>query len=100
MKVELDRKGIISLLRGTTPPYSVMNKIPKELGSYTGGFVDKWNWNYIDENVPKILNPGEFPEIENTVYNYLWLLVKALAIKNTVLEFISLVLKCKISLNA
>jgi hypothetical protein len=36
---------------------------------------------YIDENVPKIVNPGEFPEIENTVYNYLWLLVKALAIK-------------------
>lgn len=36
---------------------------------------------YIDQNVPKIVNPGEFPEIENTVYNYLWLLVKALAIK-------------------
>ena len=36
---------------------------------------------YIDENVPKIINPGEFPEIENTIYNYLWLLVKALAIK-------------------
>ena len=36
---------------------------------------------YIDENVPKIVNPGEFPEIENTIYNYLWLLVKALAIK-------------------
>jgi hypothetical protein len=36
---------------------------------------------YIDENVPKIVNPGEYPEIENTVYNYLWLLVKALAIK-------------------
>ncbi|MBR6641936.1 MAG: hypothetical protein IKL08_07075 [Clostridia bacterium] len=36
---------------------------------------------YIDENVPKILNPGENPEIENTIYNYLWLLVKALAIK-------------------
>lgn len=36
---------------------------------------------YIDENVPKIVNPGEHPEIENTVYNYLWLLVKALAIK-------------------
>ena len=36
MKVELDRKGIISLLRGTTPPYSVMNKIPKELGDYIG----------------------------------------------------------------
>lgn len=36
---------------------------------------------YIDENVPKIINPGENPEIENTIYNYLWLLVKALAIK-------------------
>ena len=36
---------------------------------------------YIDLNAPKIVNPGEYPEIENTVYNYLWLLVKALAIK-------------------
>ena len=36
---------------------------------------------YIDENVPKIINPGENTEIENTIYNYLWLLVKALAIK-------------------
>lgn len=52
MNIELDRKDIISLLLGTTPPYSVMNKIPKELGDYIGGFVDKWHWNYIDENVP------------------------------------------------
>lgn len=36
---------------------------------------------YIDENATKIVNPGEYPEIENTIYNYLWLLVKALAIK-------------------
>lgn len=36
---------------------------------------------FIDENVPKIKNPGENPELENTIYNYLWLLVKALAIK-------------------
>ena len=51
MKIELDRKGIISLLRGTTPPYSIMNKIPKELGSYIGGFADCWHWNDISENV-------------------------------------------------
>jgi hypothetical protein len=31
--------------------------------------------------VPKLVNPGEYPEIESTIYNYLWLLVKALAIK-------------------
>lgn len=36
---------------------------------------------FIDENAPKIANPGENPELENTIYNYLWLLAKALAIK-------------------
>lgn len=36
---------------------------------------------FIDQNIPNIVNPGEHPEIENQVYNYLWLLVKALAIK-------------------
>lgn len=36
---------------------------------------------FIDANIDKIANPGEYPEIENQVYNYLWLLVKALAIK-------------------
>ena len=36
---------------------------------------------YIDQNVPKLANPGEYPEVEGTIYNYLWLLVKALAIK-------------------
>ena len=36
---------------------------------------------FIDQNIPNIANPGEHPEIENQVYNYLWLLVKALAIK-------------------
>ncbi len=55
--------------------------------------MSQWSWKkdpklkytdlciYIDENIPKIVNPGEFPDIENKVYNYLWLLVKALAIK-------------------
>ena len=52
MNVELDRKDIISLLRGTTPAWSVIDKIPKELGFYVGGFVDGWQWNYISENVP------------------------------------------------
>lgn len=36
---------------------------------------------YIDENASKLTNAGEYPEVENTIYNYLWLLVKALAIK-------------------
>jgi hypothetical protein len=36
---------------------------------------------FIDANIDKIATPGAYPEIENQVYNYLWLLVKALAIK-------------------
>lgn len=36
---------------------------------------------YIDKNVEKIAEPGANPVVENTIYNYLWLLVKALSIK-------------------
>lgn len=36
---------------------------------------------YIDANIPTIATPGKDQLVENTVYNYLWLLVKALAIK-------------------
>ena len=51
MIVDLDRKDIISLLTGSKPNYNVFDKIPKELGSYVGGFVDDWQWNRINENV-------------------------------------------------
>lgn len=55
--------------------------------------MTQWSWKkdpklkytdlciFIDQNIPKLANPGEFPDLENQVYNYLWLLVKALAIK-------------------
>lgn len=52
MKINLDRKDIISLLVGSTPNYSVMDKIPKDLGSYVGGFVDDWKWNHISIDTP------------------------------------------------
>lgn len=52
MKVELDRKDIVSLLVGSVPNYSVMDKIPKELGSYIGGMVDDWRWNNISVDTP------------------------------------------------
>lgn len=52
MKVKLDKKDIIALLIGSTPNYSVMDKIPKDLGSYVGGFVDDWKWNNIREDTP------------------------------------------------
>lgn len=52
MKAELDKKDIIALLIGSTPNYSVMDKIPKDLGSYVGGFVDDFKWNNIREDTP------------------------------------------------
>ena len=41
---------------------------------------------YIDKNVPIIAQAGLNPAVEDTVYNYLWLLVKALAIKKRMFE--------------
>ena len=55
--------------------------------------MSQWSWKkdpklkytdlciFVDQNIPKIAEAGAYPEIENQVYNYLWLLVKALAIK-------------------
>lgn len=36
---------------------------------------------YIDQNVPRLIEPDCPEEIADTIYNYLWLIVKALAIK-------------------
>jgi len=47
-------------------------------------YTDMCIW--IDGNVSKLANPGEFPEVEDLIYNYLWLLVKALAIKKRLFE--------------
>ena len=49
MIVDLDRKDIISLLTGSQPNYSVIDKIPEEFGYYVGGF-NIWRWNDISEN--------------------------------------------------
>ena len=47
MIVELNKRDIISLLRGTTPSYNAIGLVEKmELGSYTGGFADRFDWNY------------------------------------------------------
>jgi hypothetical protein len=36
--------------------------------------------------VPNIVNPGENPDLENKIYNYLWLIIKALAIKKRMFQ--------------
>lgn len=41
---------------------------------------------FIDKHITEILVPGENPDLEDTIYNYLWLLVKALAIKKCMFQ--------------
>lgn len=48
-------------------------------------YTDMCIW--IDQNIPKIgEHPGEYPDIEDTVYNYLYLLTKALSIKKRMFQ--------------
>ena len=41
---------------------------------------------YVDAHAREIMNPGENPQTEDLIYNYIWLLVKALAIKKRMFE--------------
>jgi len=47
MNIELDKDGLISLVKGMYVPYELMeHQLIAPQGSYTGGFKDEWNWNY------------------------------------------------------
>ena len=52
MLIELDRKDLISLVKGTSPYYSIFeNPLVKQCGSYCGGMCDEWSWTsvYLEE---------------------------------------------------
>lgn len=45
--LELDKKDLVSLVKGTVPYYYVMeHPLIAANGRYVGGFVDDWRWNY------------------------------------------------------
>lgn len=47
MIIELDREDLKTLVRGSDPGYTYLNEFEKAgYGSYTGGFVERWDWNY------------------------------------------------------
>lgn len=47
MNVELTKKDIIRLVRGVEPSYGTMGLVEDMgLGGYTGGFEDRFDWNY------------------------------------------------------
>lgn len=50
MLVELDKRDIIYMLKGTFPSYNIFNKIPEDLGYFVGGHVERWVWTISEEN--------------------------------------------------
>ena len=45
LNVRVERKDVINLIRSTYPPYEDMEMLENlKLGSYSGGFNDKWEW--------------------------------------------------------
>lgn len=46
MKIDLQLEDLIIIVNGCVPYYSLFNDpIIKPLGAFTGGHVDKWDWN-------------------------------------------------------
>lgn len=51
--VNLTKKDLASLVRGTSPGYAIFeNPLIKKCGRYIGGFKEEWIWNYgFEENL-------------------------------------------------
>lgn len=64
MNCELSKKDLWRLLKGTEPPtYEWIEKLEKSgLGSYRGGFSDRWEYNGIFD-VPNNLSEEEMWEL-------------------------------------
>lgn len=61
MEMTLTKDDLKSLVRGTSPHYNVMdNALVKSCGSFTGGFVDRWNWHSLHN-----LNEKQLIELYN-----------------------------------
>lgn len=51
MTIEVTKKDLIRLLRGTRVPYELWDKMPKYLGNVQGGgWTDtEWRWDCLDK---------------------------------------------------
>ena len=49
--MELDKKDLVNLVSGSFVPYELMDTMTeKSLGSYQGGFYDRWVWSSVGLN--------------------------------------------------
>ena len=59
MKVDLDKKGLVALVKGYVPHYDVMNHaLVTMTGHYIGGFHDRWEWD--NESLEKLTEKNLF----------------------------------------
>lgn len=42
MQIELTKEVVATLLESTESSYALIDLIPKDLGYYCGGFMDRW----------------------------------------------------------
>lgn len=67
MVLDLDKKDLINLVKGSSPNYEVMeHPLVEKSGRYTGGFVEKWDWR---EYRLKEMTEEELVELYNICKN-------------------------------
>lgn len=72
MKVELDKRDIIHLLRGVEPSYDTMGLIEDMgLGSYIGGFKDIFDWKHTTSSCWDKYSEEELFELYLKLFNKL-----------------------------
>lgn len=52
MEIEVTKKDLIRLLRGTIVPFELWNEMPKDIGKVQGGgWTDpEWKWDWKDDH--------------------------------------------------
>lgn len=50
MNIDLDKKDLIALVRGSDPDYGIMEEpLIAKAGRYVGGFTDSWQWGNLEQ---------------------------------------------------
>lgn len=66
MNVELNKEGLISLIRGGTPTYEQMeHPLVQRGGIYVGGMGDRWEWH--DAGALEDMTEKELLELHNLI---------------------------------
>lgn len=69
-KINVKKKDLINLIKGTSPSYELMNEpIVQRHGYFVGGFVDEWKWKDSLENLTEQVLYELYLKCENSWKN-------------------------------